>query len=119
MIPSGNVPSKLRRVISHGSMTMPVVRTLVNKRLEMYGLMFYLANRSGLRLGEVIGLRISTLLLSEEIFACGLATTVLSKRISEEGKVKWVRRERRQRTSLPLACTERGGRGWRRGLLSL
>jgi integrase len=60
-----------------------IVRKLIRALLEPYNLMFYIGNRSGLRLGEIIGLRMSDL-----DFADDEGRPILRVRYSFNGPLK-------------------------------
>ncbi len=113
-----------------------MVRKVFHALPEPFGLMFYLGNRSGLRLGEIVGLRLSDLDY--------LAEGTLRVRFSHDGPLKedkarlgkmkwtpapadaaalfrpWLARRRGEGAGpedLLFPCPTRGGRAYRKELL--
>ena len=93
LIPQGKRPTQAQKRDQPWLEDDAIVRKLFNKLREPVHLMFYLGNRSGLRLGELCGLRISDLAFLEK----GVIRVryqydgeFLKEDKRSEGKVKWV-----------------------------
>jgi integrase len=135
-IPTGQRPQEVQRRDVPWLEDDSTVRRLFHALPEPFGLMFYLGNRSGLRLGEIVGLRLSDL--------DGLADGMIRARFSHEGPLKedkaglgkvkrvpapddaaallapWLARRRSegvQPEDLLFPCPTRGGRPYRKELL--
>lgn len=92
LVPVGERPRAFRRTDTPWLDDDKQVRDIVRKLPEPFSLMFYLCNRSGLRLGEVCGLRISDLgFLHEGVIRVRFSYNgPLKEDKRQEGRVKWV-----------------------------
>jgi integrase len=93
LIPQGKRPTQAQKRDQPWLEDDAIVRKLFGKLREPVHLMFYLGNRSGLRLGELCGLRISDLAFLEK----GVVRVryqydgeFLKEDKRSEGKIKWV-----------------------------
>jgi integrase len=136
LIPSGSRPREVQRRDTPWLDDDAIVRKVFHELPEPFNLMFYLGNRSGLRLGEIVGLRLSDL----DPIAAGTIRVrfshegPLKEDKGQQGKMKWVpapndaaalfrpwlalrRSQGGQPEELLFPCKSRQGRPYRKELL--
>lgn len=135
-IPTGQRPQEVQRRDTPWLDDDAMVRKVFHALPEPFGLMFYIGNRSGLRLGEIVGLRMSDLdYLAEGTLRVRFSHDgPLKEDKARVGKMKWVpaagdalavlgpwltrrRIEGAGPEDLVFPCPNRGGRCYRKELL--
>lgn len=95
LIPTGSRPQEVQRRDTPWLDDDAIVRKLFHALPEPFNLMFYLGNRSGLRLGEIVGLRMSDM--------DQLAQGSIRVRFSHEGPLKEDKRQQGKMKWAPAA----------------